>query len=311
MTIKGIDVSNYQSATYDLTGHDFVFVKATQSTNYVNPKHADQVKRARDNGRVTGHYHYLTATASTTAQMDYFLTHAAPRPGEILAVDWEEAGVSCAEKDAAIKYLRGKAGGRKVLLYCSQSYWTGRDTTGYAGDGLWVAQYNGKPGQPSIKASWLLHQYTDSPVDTSVAAFASRAEMAAWAARHQEADVALTDDDVQKVADAVVAKLIAGDGVLEGSDLKRIWTADVVPAARPPYSNSDYYGPDGKTVKNGTWTPGYTQQTQTEGIRETLARVKALQTALAALDPAALEAALVGKLEGLKVEVTVTEPKES
>ncbi|MFI1767534.1 glycoside hydrolase family 25 protein [Streptomyces sp. NPDC020800] len=310
MTIKGIDVSNYQSATYDLSGADFVFVKATQSTDYTNPKHADQVARARANSRVVGHYHYLTATPSMTAQMDFFLSHAAPKAGEVLAVDWEEAGVSCAEKDEAIKYLRGKAGGRRVLLYCSQSYWTGRDTTSYTGDGLWVAQYNGKPGQPSITAPWLLHQYTDSPVDTSVATFASRAEMAAWAAG-EDLDVALTDDDVKKVADAVVAKLLAGGGALEDDDVHRIWFADLIPAAVPPYNNPDYYAADGKTVANDSWTAKYAVYTAVMGIRETVARVKDIQAAVAALDPAALEAVLVAKLNGLKVEVTVTEPKES
>lgn len=125
-----------------------------------------------------------------------------------------------------------------------------------------------------------------------------------------EKDVALTSDDIDKVASAVVAKLLAGGGALEGSDLTRIWGADVIPAARPPYNNSDYFKSDGKTLGNTTWSAGYTQQTQTEGIRETLARVKQLQEALAALDPAALEAALVAKLNGLKVDVTVTNPQE-
>lgn len=179
--ITGIDVSSYQSETYSLTGVDFVVVKATEGTTYTNPRHAAQVKRARDNGRVVGHYHYLTASASMTAQMDHFLEAAAPRAGEILAVDWEETGVSGAQKDAAVKYLKSKAGGRRVLLYCSQNFWLTRDTTGYAGDGLWIAQYNGKPGKPGIKAPWVIHQYTDSPLDTDVANFSSRSAMAAWA----------------------------------------------------------------------------------------------------------------------------------
>lgn len=186
MTIKGIDVSNYQSATYSLTGYDFVIVKATEGVSYTNPKHASQVARARDNDRVVGHYHYLTASSGMTAQMDYFLAQADPKAGELLAVDWEESGVSCAEKDQAIKYLIGKAGGRRVLLYCSQSYWLNRDTTSYAGDGLWIAQYNGDPGHPDIDAAWVMHQYTSDPIDTSVAAFGSRAEMAAWAAGDED-----------------------------------------------------------------------------------------------------------------------------
>lgn len=209
--ITGIDVSSYQSETYDLTDKDFVFVKATQSTNYLNPRHAAQVARARSNNRVVGHYHYLTAGPSVNAQMDYFLDRAAPQRDEVLAVDWEEAGVSCASKDAAIRYLISKAGGRRVLLYCSQSYWRGRDTTSYAGDGLWVAQYNGKPGRPDIKADWLMHQYTSTPVDTSVAQFGSRAEMAAWAAG-EDTDMALTDSDIDKIADAVFKRLFKTDG---------------------------------------------------------------------------------------------------
>ncbi|MCX4816785.1 N-acetylmuramoyl-L-alanine amidase [Streptomyces sp. NBC_01239] len=101
---------------------------------------------------------------------------------------------------------------------------------------------------------------------------------------NQEDDVALTADDIDKVAAATVNKLIAGGGVLETSDLSRMWGADVIPAARPPYNNTDYYGSDGKTVANGTWTAGYTQQTQTEGIREAVARVKNIEAGLGAVD---------------------------
>lgn len=313
MTIKGIDVSNHQSATYDLTGRDFVIVKATQSTNYVNARHAAQVQRARDNARVVGHYHFLVA-GSIQAQAEYFVAHAAPKAGELLACDWETNPAdgtlpSTAEKDAFIRAVKKLRPSNRVLLYTGQNLWLSKDTSGYAGDGLWIAQYNGKPGQPDITAAWLIHQYTSTPLDTNVARFASRAEMAAWAAG-EDTDVALTSDDISKVADAVVAKLLAGGGALEGTDLARIWTADVIPAARPPYNNADYYQADGKTLNNTSWTAAYTQQTQTEGIRETLARVKDLQAALAALDPAALEAVLVAKLAGLKVEMTVTPPAE-
>lgn len=178
--IKGIDVSSYQSEAYSLTGMDFVIVKATESTNYVNPKHAAQVKRARDNGRVVGHYHFAHGT-DIAAQVDYFVKHAGAEPDEFLALDWETPDMSSAEKDAFLKALKARAGGRKVILYCNQSYATTRDASGYHADGLWVAQYNGKPGHPSISGAWLIHQYTSSPVDTNVANFASRAAMATWA----------------------------------------------------------------------------------------------------------------------------------
>jgi GH25 family lysozyme M1 (1,4-beta-N-acetylmuramidase) len=178
--VKGIDVSSHQAEDYDLTGVDFVAVKATEGTTYENPKRAAQVKRARDKGRVVGHYHFVRP-GDMKAQADRFLKVAAPKPGEFLALDWEDPNVSCADKDAFLKYLKSKAGGRKVLLYCNSSYWLNRDTTSYAADGLWIAQYSVKAGQPGIESAWLIHQYTDSPVDTNVTHWASRAEMQKWA----------------------------------------------------------------------------------------------------------------------------------
>lgn len=57
-----------------------------------------------------------------------------------------------------------------------------------------------------------------------------------------------------------------------------LWASDSAPAARPPWNNSDYFEADGKTLKNTTWTGGYMQRTQVEGIREVLALVKELGT---------------------------------
>jgi hypothetical protein len=181
MTIKGIDVSAYQSTTYSTTGFDFVIVKATEGTSYTNPRRAAQVKRARDKGLVVGHYHFVNGNSSMKAQADYFLKVAAPQSDEFLALDWENSAVSSAEKDEFLKYVKGKAGGRKVILYCNVDYWKNRDKSSYAADGLWIAGYNGNPGKPAIQASWLIHQYTSTPVDTNVANFASRAKMAEWA----------------------------------------------------------------------------------------------------------------------------------
>jgi hypothetical protein len=99
----------------------------------------------------------------------------------------------------------------------------------------------------------------------------------------QEDDVALTTDDINKIAAAVATKLIAGGGVLEDGDLDRVWGRDVIPAARPPYNNVDYFAADGKTVANPTWTAKYAVQASVEGVRETLARVKNVEAGLGAV----------------------------
>ncbi|WP_406418457.1 N-acetylmuramoyl-L-alanine amidase [Streptomyces sp. NBC_01614] len=95
------------------------------------------------------------------------------------------------------------------------------------------------------------------------------------------------DDDMPtaaEIADAVVAKLLAGGGVLENSDFDRLFGRDAIPAARPPYNNPDYFAADGKTVANDTWTFKYAVQTAVENAREAVARLKGLEGSVGTVD---------------------------
>jgi len=123
----------------------------------------------------------------------------------------------------------------------------------------------------------------------------------------QESTMALTTTDIDAVAAAVVTKLLAGGGALETSDLDRIWSADLIPAARPPYNNSDYYKADGKTPNNTTWTPKYTGQVTVENIREALALLKEIQATLGALGTGGLADQLKTELAQVKIALTVTQ----
>ncbi|MGW1714049.1 glycoside hydrolase family 25 protein [Streptomyces sp. NPDC002156] len=182
--LRGIDVSAYQSDTYDTDGLSFVFIKATEGRSYVNPKLTAQTKRARDGGCVVGFYHFLWP-GNLTAQAEYFVSQAPERGNrDILAVDWETTGdgthASNAEKDTFIRKVKELRPNNRVVLYTNRNYWLTIDTTSYAGDGLWIADYV-TAGQPRIKADWLFHQYTDDPVDTNVADFTTKAALQKWA----------------------------------------------------------------------------------------------------------------------------------
>ncbi|MFD3498329.1 GH25 family lysozyme [Streptomyces sp. NPDC058676] len=181
--LRGIDVSAYQSATYDTDGLSFVFIKATEGRTYVNPKLAAQTKRARDAGLVVGFYHFLWP-GNLTAQAEYFVGKAPEKAGDILVVDWETTGdgrhPSNAEKDNFIRKVKALRPNNRVILYCNRNYWLTVDTTSYAGDGLWIADYV-TAGRPRIKAKWRFHQYTDDPLDKNVADFADKAALRQWA----------------------------------------------------------------------------------------------------------------------------------
>ncbi|QTE01022.1 glycoside hydrolase family 25 protein [Streptomyces cyanogenus] len=181
--LHGIDVSAFQSSSYETDGLSFAFVKATEGRSYVNPRLTAQTKTARDAGLVVGFYHFLWP-GDLTAQAEYFLRHAPDRTGDILAVDWETTGdgthASNAEKDRFIRKLKALRPHNRVVLYCNRHFWLNHDTTSYAGDGLWIADYVAA-GKPRIKAKWRFHQYTSEPHDKDVANFASKAALKEWA----------------------------------------------------------------------------------------------------------------------------------
>lgn len=181
--LRGIDVSAYQSSSYDTDGLSFAFIKATEGRSYVNPKLTAQTRRAREAGLVVGFYHFLWP-GHLTAQAEYFVRHAPEKAGDILAVDWETTSegthASNAEKDLFIRKVKELRPNNPVVLYANRHYWLNVDTTSYSGDGLWIADYV-TAGKPRIKAKWRFHQYTDDPLDKNVAAFASKAALREWA----------------------------------------------------------------------------------------------------------------------------------
>ncbi|MCL2553496.1 MAG: peptidoglycan-binding protein [Actinomycetia bacterium] len=185
MTVSGIDVASYQSTDYSTAGLSFVMVKATEGSSYVNPRHAGQVATGRSHGLVVGHYHFARPGSMTT-QATYFLQHAAPKAGEVLVLDWEDTGVSNADKDAWIKHVQAAAPGHRVVLYCNRDFWLNRDHTSVCGDGLWIADPGSPAGHPQITHSWVFHQYSEAGgLDHDVANFASAAALHTWAAKGQ------------------------------------------------------------------------------------------------------------------------------
>lgn len=180
--LRGIDVSAYQSS-YDTTGLSFVFIKATEGRTYTNPKLTAQTKTARDAGLVVGFYHFLWP-GNLTAQAEYFVGKTPEKAGDILAVDWETTGegthATNAEKDRFIRKVKEFRPKHRVILYCNRNDWLTVDSTSYAGDGLWIADYV-TAGEPRIKAKWRFHQYTDNPIDKNAADFTSKAALKSWA----------------------------------------------------------------------------------------------------------------------------------
>ena len=165
--LKGIDVSSYQSTSYSTAGLSFVGIKVTEGLSYVNPNWVGQRATARAAGLVTIFYHYPHIANSPAAEADHCLSQINLAAGDVLCLDWEWYGQTVTDaqarayKDAWLAYVKAKAPGHKVIMYCDRNSWLNVDTDSNAGDGLWIADYT-TAGQPRIKAQWWFHQYTDA-----------------------------------------------------------------------------------------------------------------------------------------------------
>lgn len=180
MTVKGIDVASYQSPAYSTAGQQFVIVKATEGTGYINPRHDAQVAHGRSSGLVIGHYHFVRP-GSISAQAAYFLAHAKAVKGDILVLDWEDTGVSGASKDTWLALISALRPTYQNLLYCNKDFWFNRDKTGRYGTGLWIADPANSAGHPGVQAPWTFHQYAVSGgYDRNVGNFTDMARLVDW-----------------------------------------------------------------------------------------------------------------------------------
>jgi GH25 family lysozyme M1 (1,4-beta-N-acetylmuramidase) len=183
-TLEGIDVSHWQSAIdwskVAAAGKKFVFMKATESTNFLDPNYASYRTGAKAAGLKVGAYHFAqptTTAGEAVAEADWFINQAGPQTGELRPVlDLErQNGLSTVAMQDWVKSFLGRVyqrTGVRGIIYVSPSFWKTYmgDTTWFALNGydvLWIAHWT-TAAQPTLPASgwgsrgWTFWQYTSS-----------------------------------------------------------------------------------------------------------------------------------------------------
>ena len=330
-TCRGIDVSSFQDAqdwnARKAEGVVFAFAKATEGQRSKDDRFAAHIRGIKAAGLVPGAYHFGWPNQDVATEAANYIATVRPYAGKGFThwLDLERysdgrnyAGRSATQINAWVAkwvdLVSEAFPGQRVGIYTSADdisagrvpaglpLWYPAYKWGYTAVSYAKAEAATKPA-PSGRAP-LFWQFTSTPIDRSIC-YLSEAGLRAWAAgtTTEEEDVALTTDDINKIAAAVVAKLVAGDGVLENSDLDRVWARDTVPAARPPYANADF-------STNPTWSPKYALQTAVEGIREAVARLAELQKAVGAVGTGGMADQVAAELNSLDITFSVKETKQ-
>lgn len=198
MTMRGFDCASYQAGIDpSKVPADFIIVKSTQGTTYVNPDFQRLAEATLAAGKALGIYHYASG-GNATAEANHMLDVAGGYIGRaIFCLDWEgvqnklfESGNDSAWIDEFCSAIENRVGS-DCLVYISKS------VMGYAsGHKLWVAQYANMNRTGYQDAPWnegayecTIRQYTSmgrldgwgGDLDLNKA-YMSRDEWDAWAA---------------------------------------------------------------------------------------------------------------------------------
>ena len=147
MSMNGIDVSGWQAGiNLAAVPCDFVIIKSTQGTSYVNKDCDRAYQQAKAAGKLLGVYHYFSG-GDPYAEAEFFVKNVKGYVGEaILVLDWEgEQNSKFSQGPAVAKPFLDKVAeltGVRPLIYMSKSVCRQHDWSSVAAVyGLWVAQY--------------------------------------------------------------------------------------------------------------------------------------------------------------------------
>jgi GH25 family lysozyme M1 (1,4-beta-N-acetylmuramidase) len=180
-TLEGIDVSHWQGTIswtkVAAAGKKFAIIKATESTDYVDPQYATNHANAKAAGLWTGAYHFArpsTTTNDAVLEADHFAAVMKLGAGDLIpALDLEDSGgMSVAGLQSWVTKFLGEVTakvGVKPMIYTSPSFWKNHmgDSRTLADAGyktLWIAHWG--VSSPAVPASnwgghgWTFWQYT-------------------------------------------------------------------------------------------------------------------------------------------------------
>jgi GH25 family lysozyme M1 (1,4-beta-N-acetylmuramidase) len=182
--MEGIDVSHWQN-TIDWVkvagaGKKFAFLKATESTDFLDNMYATNRAKAKANGIRVGAYHFArpgTNSNDAVNEANWFIKNAGPVSGELLPVlDLEvTGGLTDSQLETWTKAFMDRVytlTGVRGAIYVSPSFWSNNvgNSTKIAAGGykvLWIAHWTtgSTPTTPANNWNgngWTFWQYTSS-----------------------------------------------------------------------------------------------------------------------------------------------------
>ena len=165
----GIDISKHQGTINweELKRNPsikYVYIKATEGSDYVDPKYRENIRNARRHGFKVGSYHFLTNKSSAKAQFQNFVRNVNRDEQDLLPIidvevcrQWSSQQLRDSIKvfaDLLEEYY-----GCRPMIYTSEKFFSKHLGRAFAEYPLFIAKYSNS--QPNIGYKWILWQFTD------------------------------------------------------------------------------------------------------------------------------------------------------
>jgi GH25 family lysozyme M1 (1,4-beta-N-acetylmuramidase) len=190
--VPGLDVSGWQVlnasnwATIRANGARFVYVKATEATDYTSSQFSEQYNDSFAAGLAHGAYHFATPnTSSGATQANWFMAHGGAGTNDgrtmppLLDIEYNPYGATCygLSQAAMVSWIHDFINtihariGRWAAIYSTTNWWTTctGNSNQFAADPLFIARYPSSisDGAGTLPASWgsyTLWQYADAGI---------------------------------------------------------------------------------------------------------------------------------------------------
>ena len=196
----GIDISKYQGTINweELKKNSkikFIFIKATEGSDYVDPRYHENIRNARKHGFKVGSYHFLSTSSSARAQFQNFIRTAKREDQDLLPViDIERLKPWSAQQlRDSIKVFADLIEdyyGCKPLIYASERFFSSYLGRAFADYPLFIAKYSDK--QPDIGYKWVLWQFSESGIFKAVKGNNGQTDMSRFGKGYSINDITYT-----------------------------------------------------------------------------------------------------------------------
>ena len=193
----GIDISKHQGSINweELKKNQkikFIYIKATEGSDFVDPSYRENIRNARKHGFKVGSYHFLSTRSAATTQFYNFIRTAKREEQDLLPIiDVEKISPWNAQqlRDSVKVFadLIEDYYGCKPLIYTSEKFFSSHLGRAFSDYPLFIAKYS--DNQPNIGYKWILWQFTDRGLFKPVKGNGGKVDMSRFAKGYSLNDI--------------------------------------------------------------------------------------------------------------------------